>query len=57
VKGTVLLNEDIIFGDLVAEQYIVALSFNSGDDVFNVLNLLDFLIELLLGLLDILDNL
>jgi hypothetical protein len=53
VKGTVLLNEDIIFGDLVAEQYIVALRLNSGDDVFNILNLLNFLIEFFLRLLDI----
>ena len=53
MKSTVFLNEASILSDLGGEQGIVAFFFNSGDDVLNILNLFDFLIELLLGLLDI----
>ena len=57
MKGTVLLNKDSIFGNLGTEHVIVPLFLDSGDDVLNILHLLDFLIEFLLGLLDICDNL
>lgn len=57
VQGTILLNQACIFGDLDAEQFIVAFLFHSLDDALDVVHLLNFLFELLLRLLDILNNL